>query len=204
MKTIVLTLCLSFLITSSAWAGGRFSLGPDIGFSYRTHRAPSDGKLSGNAGLTFGLSGTYEFSGDLDRLALDYSVGYTLLPRFTYRDVTINGVTGTYKEKLDVIHWYFGARYHFLSRKWRPYAGLDIGFEFFNRRNIEFRDEAGALRAIPPHSNHLNFAFVPQVGIEYRPTFRWAFGLALKLPMSIRTSGVVPAIQVPLTVHFAF
>lgn len=204
MTKTLLTAALSLLIVYPVWAQGRFSLGPDIGFTYQTHRTPDGDTLSGNPGFTFGLSGTYEFFSDLKNLALAYSVGYTLLPRFNYSDVTLGGVTGTYSENLDLFYWLVGARYHFLSRKWRPFTGLDFGFQFFNRRNVELRDQNGALRAKPAHSNHLNFTIVPQLGIEYRPTFRWAFGISIKVLMGIRRAGIIPAIQVPVSVHFAF
>jgi len=48
------------------------------------------------------------------------------------------------------------------------------------------------------------FAIIPQLGIEYRPTFRWAISLSVRAPLAIRSAGVVPGIQIPVTVHFAF
>lgn len=204
MKTIVLTALLLLVCVPPLHAFGRFSLGPELGMNYQTHLTPNGKNLSGALGFTFGLSGTYEFFGDLRKLAIDYSVGYTLLPKLTYNNVTLGGITGTYREDLDVFHWFVGARYHFFSRKWRPFAGMAVGLQFFNRRNVELKSRVTGLQSRPLHSNHLNFALVPQFGIEYRPTFRWAFGIGMKFPLSIRSVGVVPAVQIPFTVHFAF
>lgn len=198
--------CLLLVITISPplWAGGRFALGPQLGFSLQSHRDPTGQKLAWAPGLPFGISGVYEFSNDLKNFALTYSLGYSLLSGLTYRQTTIGGITGTYREKLGLFQWLFGGRYYFTSSQWRPFAGLDLGFQYFRRRSVEFRNRFNTVVPTPNHSNHWNFVLAPELGIEFRPTFRWAIGISLKTPLAIRSSGIVPGIQIPLTVHIAF
>lgn len=204
VRKILPILLLVCCIASDLFAGGRFALGPEVGFSYLSHRDPTGRHLAWAPGLPFGVSGIYEFNGDLNRLALTYSIGYSWIPRLTYRKVTIGAINGTYRESLGVFHWLFGARYYFGRSPWRPFAGMDVGFEYFRRGSLEFRNQFNTLLPTPPHSNQLNLTLSPQFGIEYRPTFRWAFGISLKTPLAIRGSGIVPGFAIPLSVHFAF
>ncbi len=203
MKTILLILGL-VLLSFPAMAGGRIALGPEVGFSFQGQRDSGGKTLGWSAGIPFGLAGVYQFGGDLSHLAIDYSVGYSTMSRYTIRNVTLGAVTGTYRENLGIFHWLFGARYYFLNQKFRPYAGLDFGFQYFRRSNVEFRDQFNTVVPLAGTTNHFNMAVVPQGGIEYRPTFRWAIGVGLRLPMAIRRSGIVPGFQLPVTVQVAF
>lgn len=200
---VILATTVTLLTSGSATAGGRFAVGPEIGFAAQSQLTPSGDKSGWAVGLPFGVQGVYQFAG-LPNIGLDYAIGYTFLPRLTVRNATIGGVTGTYREKTSVIYWLFGARYYFHGEKWKPFSGLGAGFEYFRRGGVEFRDQFNTLLPTPPHTNHFNFALVPQFGIEFRPTFRWAVGLSVRVPIAIRSSGVVPAIQMPLTVQIAF
>ena len=207
MKISLRIIGTAFLICLAApdlFAGGRFALGPELGFVYQSHRDPTGHHSAWAPGIPIGLSGIYEFNGDLAHLALTYSLGYLWTPKLTYRQVTIGGITGTYRENLGIFHWLFGARYYFGKSPWRPFAGMDVGFEYFRRGSVEFRNQFNTLQPTPPYSNHVNLTLSPQFGIEYRPTFRWAFGISLKTPMAIRRSGIVPGIAIPLSVHVAF
>lgn len=204
MTALILALAAAGSIPARAASGrGRFALGPEIGFTAQSHLDPMEERLGWTTGASFGVQGVYQFS-RYPQFGLDYSVGYSFLPRLTIRDVTIGGVTGTYREGLGVLHWFFGGRYYFKGVKWKPYAGLDAGFEYFRRGDIEFRDRFNTLQPTPPFSNHFNFALAPKIGIEFRPTFRWVVGVSMRLPVALRSSGVVPAIQVPITVQAAF
>ncbi len=206
MKTKLILLSLLFLLPQAVEAKNRFALGPEFGFSFQSHRDPG-GHLSWAPGLPIGIAGVYEFGNDLRSFAFDYSFGYSLLSRLTYRKTTLGGVEGTYREAVDLFHWIFGGRYYFGGRSWqpwKPFAGLGTGFQYFKRRDVEFRDRFNTLLPAPPRANHFNLTFVPQLGIEYRPTFRWAVGVSLKLPVTFRASGIVPAVQVPFTVQVAF
>jgi outer membrane protein W len=202
MKIYYSILILFCLIPLNASA--RIALGPEIGYSYQTHREPVGNELDGNSGVSFGLSGVYQFENDLDRLGIDFGFGYSYIPKFKYRNVTTSGSTGTYWEGLDVISWSLGARYYFPKYEWQPFVGLGVGVQYFRRSSVSFRDEFNLPLTTPIYSNHFNIGLIPQMGIEYRPTFRWAVGIALRVPVAIRPSGLVPAIQIPLTIQVAF
>lgn len=199
---IIILMVLLFPLNASAI--GRFAIGPEAGIAYQTEMAPNSSSLDGAMAFCFGVSGVYEFSKELKRFAIDYSVGMARTDLFTHRNVVIEGATGTFREKILAIHWLFGGRYYWGDAKWRPYAGLATGFEYFRRTDIDYRDLFNQALPIPPVSNHFNLVFAPQFGIEYRPTFRWAFGLGVRAPMAIRASGIVPAVQVPLVAQVAF
>jgi hypothetical protein len=200
----VLLISLSLICAKNAWALGRFALGPEVGFTYQMNRDPTGSKLAGAPGYEFGLSGVYEFDRDMAGVAIDYYFGVSGTGKMTYRNVTVGGVTGTYRESVTVFNWLFGGRYYFGKSKWRPYGGLAVGFQYFRRRGVDYRDQFNVELPDPPSSSHINFVLCPQGGIEYRPTFRWAIGLNLRVPVAIRSSGMVPGVQVPVTVHIAF
>ncbi len=204
MKIIAAIFIGLFLLPVTGMARGRFAMGPEIGFSVQSHSDPQGHQLAWTTGFPFGLSGVYEFERDLKGLGLDYSIGYSPLSRLTNRGATIDGTKGTYRENLGVFHWLSGIRYYFSGISLKPYAGLGFGFEYFKRSNVEFRDQFNTLLPTPSHTNHFNFALVPQIGIEFRPTFRWAIGIAARLPMAFRSTGIVPAVQIPITVQVAF
>ena len=206
MKKIIITICMFLVLAggSEALAKGRFAMGPDAGFLYQMNRDSTGKRLEGSPGFGFGVSGVYEFGGDLSNIAVDYAVGVGLTSTIISRGVTIEGATGTYREKLLLIYWMLGGRYYFLNDKWRPYAGLDFGFNYFRRNGISYRDQFNNTLPTPSVSNNFNFALIPQVGIEYRPNFRWAFGLGVKPTIAFRSSGMVPGVFIPFTVHIAF
>lgn len=200
VSLLVLT---GFLDIRDANAGGRFAVGPEVGMTAQSQSTASGDKLGWTFGVPFGVQGVYQFQ-SLPQFGIDYAVGYSFLPRLTVRKTTIGGVTGTYRENTSVLYWFVGGRYYFHGEKWKPFAGLGSGFEYFRRSGVEFRDQFNTLQPTPPHSNNFNFALVPQFGIEFRPTFRWAIGMSLRVPIALRSSGIVPAIQIPLTVQFVF
>ncbi len=200
--TVLTVACLS--LPAKSWALGRFAIGPEIGFAYQMNRDPSGNSLSGSPSLGFGISGVYEFDRELSHWAIDYVVGMIMSGEITYRDVSIEGATGTFREHVDEFHWLVGGRYYFGRDKWRPFAGLDAGLVYMRRTSIDYRDQFNTQYPTPPISNSLNFAIMPQVGVEYRPTFRWAVGLTARTILSIRSSGVIPGVYLPFYVHVAF
>ena len=192
------------LLSPAAFALGRFSIGPELGFVFQTHRDPTGSSFQGAPAVQFGVSGIYQFDRELSRLALDYAIGFLQTSKLTYRDIKIEGATGSFREKVTAFYWLFGGRYYFGEHKWRPYAGLDVGLHYFRRSSVSYRDRFNAALPNPPVTNHVNMSLVPQIGIEYRPTFRWAVGLAIRPVLSFRSAGIVPAVHVPLTVQIAF
>lgn len=200
----VLVMLVVVTVPASSWALGRFAIGPEIGFAYQMNRDPSGAHLGGSPGFGFGLSGVYMFDRELSHVAIDYAVGMIMSSQICYRDVTIEGATGTFRENVEEFHWLVGGRYYFGRDKWRPYAGLGAGVVYMRRTDVDYRDRFNVELPSPPVSSHLNLAIVPQVGIEYRPTFRWAIGLNVRTILSIRSTGVIPGFYVPVSVHFAF
>ena len=201
---VLITVFLVSVVSSSAFALGRFALGPELGFVYQTNRDPTGSNMEGAPALGFGVSGVYEFDRELSGIAIDYSVSVFRTSELCYRDITIEGATGTYREKITAFNWFFGGRYYFGKDNWRPYAGLDLGFQYLRRSNTSYRDLFNEPLPEPPVQSHFNFAIVPQAGIEYRPTFRWAIGLGLRTILAVRSSGVVPGVYVPVSLHVAF
>lgn len=202
--TIILILASSVTYSANAFALGRFAIGPEAGFSYQTNRDPTGSHIEGAPGFGFGLSGIYEFDREFSRVAIDYAITVLRNIGFCYRDVTIEGVTGTYRESILAFNWLFGGRYYFGRDKWRPYAGLGLGFQYMRRSSTSYRDQFNEPLPNPPVQSHFNIAIVPQGGIEYRPTFRWAIGVGLRTMLAIRSSGVIPGVYVPISVHVAF
>ncbi len=200
----LLILILLMVYPTSALALGRFAIGPEAGFVYQTNRDPTGSQLEGAPGVGFGVSGVYEFDRELSGIAIDYAMSVFQSAAICYRDVTIEGATGTYRENVTVFNWLFGGRYYFGKDKWRPYAGLGLGFQYLRRSDTDYRDLFNELLPNPPVQSHFNVALVPQGGIEYRPTFRWAIGLGLRTILAIRSSGVVPGVYLPISVHIAF
>lgn len=191
-------------IPASAFALGRFAIGPEVGFVYQTNRDPTGSHMSGAPGYGFGISGVYEFDRELAGVSIDYAVTMFRTAELCYRNVSIEGATGTYREIVTAFNWLFGGRYYFGNGKWRPYAGMDLGFQYLRRSATSYHDLFNQELPNPPVQSHFNVAIVPQAGIEYRPTFRWAIGLNVKAPLTIRSSGVLPGVYVPLSVHVAF
>lgn len=203
LAALVLIIAVAML-PNAAHAAGRFAVGPELGFAYQTNRDPSGQSLEGAPGLAFGLSGMYQFGGELSNLAVDYSVNVIRTFQYTYRGILIGGATGTYRENALLIEWLFGGRYYFGRQKWKPFAGLDFGFTYLRRTDIGYRDQFNAALPDPPVTSHLNAAIVPEGGIEYRPTFRWAIGIAVRTVLNVRSTGIVPGVRIPLTLHIAF
>lgn len=195
---------LLLLQSSLAFARGRFSLGPEIGFTYQAHMSPTSASLESVPAASFGLTGSYQFDRELSRFAIDYSVGFLQTSFLTYRDVKIEGAEGTFREKLTVLHWLLGGRYYVHKGKWNSYLGLSSGLSYFRRSDVSYRDQFNNQLPKPPLSNHLNVSLAPSFGLEYRPTFRWAWVASLRPIFSFRQHGVVPAVQVLASVQLAF
>jgi opacity protein-like surface antigen len=203
LTTSILFLMVLFF-AANAWALGRFAIGPEAGFLYQTNKDPTDSSLQGAPGFGVGVSGVYEFDRELSGIAIDYAISVFHTSTLCYRNVSIEGATGTYRETVTAFNWLFGGRYYFGRDKWRPYAGLGVGFQYMRRSSTSYRDQFDQPLPNPPVQSHFNMAIVPQAGIEYRPTFRWAIGLGVRALLAIRSSGIVPGVFVPLSVHVAF
>lgn len=202
--TSILLASAILIYASTAHALGRFAIGPEAGFLYQTNRDPTGSQLEGAPGFGFGISGVYEFDRELSGVAIDYAINVFRTATLCYRNISIEGATGSYREKVTAFNWLFGGRYYFGRDKWRPYAGMDLGFQYLRRSSTSYRDLFDQPLPNPPVQSHFNVAIVPQGGIEYRPTFRWAIGLNVRAILAIRSSGIVPAVYVPLSVHVAF
>lgn len=202
--SVLVLIVVVLMISDAAHAAGRFALGPEFGFAFQTNRDPSGQGLEGAPGLSFGLSGVYQFGGELSDVAVDYSINVIRTFQLTYRGTSIGGATGTYRENALLIEWLTGGRYYFGHQKWKPFAGLDFGFTYLRRTDIGYRDQFNAALPDPPVTSHLNAAIVPEGGIEYRPTFRWAIGAAVRVVLNVRSTGVIPGVRIPVTLHIAF
>lgn len=203
-RYLILFLIMLVVNPSSAFALGRFAIGPEAGFVYQTNRDPTGSHMEGAPGFGFGIAGVYEFDRELKGVAIDYAISVFRSAELCYRNVSIAGATGTYREKVTVFNWLFGGRYYFGKDKWRPYAGLGFGFQYTRRSGTSYRDSFNDPLPNPPVQSHFNLTIVPQGGIEFRPTFRWAIGLGLRTILAIRSSGVIPGVYVPFSVHVAF
>lgn len=206
MRIKILICCIGLMLchSYSAFARGRFSLGPELGFVYQTHMSPNSSFLEGAPAASLSLTGAYQFDRELSRFAVDYVVGFLQTSSLTYRGVKIEGAEGTFREKLTVLHWLLGGRYYLRAGKWIPYLGLGTGLSYFRRSNVSYRDQFDSALPKPPLSNHLNISLAPSFGLEYRPTVRWAWGLGVRPIFSFRQRGVVPSVQVLSTVQIAF
>jgi len=191
-------------ISVEALAIGRHAVGLQGGWAYQMNRDPNGQQLSGNSAYIVGISGVYQFAGNLKKLGVDYSVSVTNTSMRQYRNVQIGGVVGTFRESIMAIDWLAGARYYFMNNKWCPFVGGGMGFTYSKRNNISYRDMINQLLPNPPVGNNFNINLFTQAGIEYRPTFRWAIGMTIRPVFAIRSSGVVPAVQIPFHVHIAF
>jgi len=193
-----------FCMPSISMAIARHAVGLQGGYSWQSNRDPEGRQLVGSDSYIAGVSGVYQFDGSLSKLGVDYSVSVTLSRLQQYRNVRIGGSVGTFRERLMVVDWLIGARYYFMNNKWCPFVGGGMGFSYLRRNDISYRDMINQLLPNPPVGDHFNVNIFPQIGIEYRPTFRWAIGLTVRPVFAIRTKGIVPAVQVPAYVHIAF